>query len=586
MPPFQVPPSRFLTYALVSALLSLSQAARAQEPFDVLLVGGKVLDGSGNPWRYADVALRENRIAAVGNLEDAEAKRRIDISGLTVTPGFIDVHSHADGASGERDGLRASTRERRSAPNLVSQGITTVVVNQDGGSPRSIAQQRSALERLGFGPNVILLVGHNSIRRQVLGERFRRTATQPEIDAMIAMLRRGMTEGAWGISAGLEYVPGRWSNTDELLQLVDALRGSGGVYIVHERASGSDPMWHLPSQHAPNPPTMLDNIRETITIAEQTGVTTIATHIKVRGADYWGTSRQIKELVSAARQRGVELWLDQYPYDTTGSDGDTVLIPPWALEYDRWAAAGTSSSVRRPERDYSALLKGALEDPEFRENLEQDIDREITRRGGADRIFIFEYSDPAEVGKTLAEYAQARELDPVEAAIQLQLEGISSRPGGARLRGFSLSETDIESLAAEPYTLTASDAGVALASEDLPVHARFYGTFPRKIRHYALERGVLRVEDAVRSSTSLPAQVLRLRDRGYVREGMAADLVVFDLERIGDRATFAEPHQYAEGIEWVFVGGRAVVEEARLTGALPGRVLTLGESGHSQPPPW
>ncbi len=550
--------------------------AHAQEPFDLLLVGGKVLDGSGNPSRSADVAVHEGRIAAVGDLRRAEATRRIDITGLTVAPGFIDVHSHADGPNGEKNGLRAPQRERRSAPNLVSQGITTVVVNPDGGSPQSIAQQRASLERLGVGPNVILMVGHNTIRRQALGTRFRRVASPSEVQTMASLLRRGVAEGAWGMTAGLEYVPGRWSDTEELLELVAVLRDTGGVYIVHERASGSDPIWFLPSRDRPSPPTLLDSIQETITIAEHTGVPTVATHIKLRGADYWGNSGAVLDLVSRARQRGVELWLDQYPYDTTGSDGETVLIPPWALEHDRSTTDGTAASSTH---DYAALLRTGLEDDDFRNGIERDIAREITRRGGADRIFITEFPDASEVGQSLADYAQTRELDPVQAAMQLQLDGFADRPGGARLLGYSLSEADVEPFAAQPYTLTASDAGIALSSERRPVHARFYGTFPRKIGHYAVERGLLRVEDAVRSATSLPAQVLRLSDRGQVQEGMAADLVVLDLERVRDRATFAEPHQYAEGIQWVFVGGEAVVEDTHLTGVLPGRVLTLRDSG-------
>ncbi len=559
----------------VTLAITSSGPSIAADGYDLLLVGGRVIDGTGNPWRYADVGITDGRIAAVGRLRGAAADRVVDIAGKIVAPGFIDMHSHADGPGGERSGLRAPDPHKRSAPNLVSQGITTVVVNQDGGSPLSIAAQRRTMEELGIGPNAILLVGHNSIRREVLGPEFRRLATDDEVQRMAAMVRQGVAEGAYGMSAGLEYVPGRWSDTAEVRSLVSTLADTGGVYVVHERASGADPMWYLPSQHEPGPPTMLDNIVETIDIAESTGVPTVATHIKVKGADYWGSSGAIINLMRTARARGVEVWLDQYPYATTGSDGSTVLIPPWALGYDRWGEGVGESSA---DPDFPAALRKALDDDALRADLVRDIRREIARRGGAEQIFIFEYSDPTQVGKSLAQLARERGLDPIKAAIVLQLEGFPTRPGGARLRGFSLAEVDVEALSAEPYTLTASDAGIAVVDEELPVHARYYGTFPRKIRRYAIELGKLSVAEAVRTSTSLPAQVLRLNDRGLVREGLVADLVVFDLDRIRDRATFSEPHQFAEGIDWVLVGGQTVVEAGRLTGALPGRVITLADS--------
>ncbi len=563
--------------ALASVLaIAIGGASLAPQGYDLILAGGRVLDGTGNPWRYADVAIKDGRIVAVGRLSGVAADRVIDVAGKIVAPGFIDMHSHADGPGGERTGLRAPDPHKRSAPNLVSQGITTVVVNQDGGSPLSIAAQRATLEELGTGPNAILLVGHNTIRREVLGSDFRRLATDDEVQRMVAMVRRGVAEGAYGLSAGLEYVPGRWSDTAEVLTLVSALTDTGGVYIVHERDSGADPMWYLPSQHAPGPPTMLDNIVETIHIAESTRVPTVATHIKAKGADYWGSSGAIINLMRTARARGVEVWLDQYPYATTGSDGNTVLIPPWALGYDRWGEVGDDGPA---DPDYAAALREVLDNDDSRADLLRDVRREIARRGGAEQIFIFEYSDPTQVGKSLGQLAHERGVDAIEAAILLQLEGFSGRPGGARLRGFSLAEVDVEALSAEPYTLTASDAGIAVVDEELPVHARYYGTFPRKIRRYAIERGMLSVAEAVRTSTSLPAQVLRLDDRGLVRAGLVADLVVFDLDRIRDRATFTEPHQFAEGVEWVLVGGQAVVEEGHLTGALPGRVITLADSG-------
>ncbi len=538
------------------------QAAQAESgAFDVVLLGGRVLDGTGNPWFKADVGIRDGTIARVGDLAGAEAVRVVDVSGLYVVPGFIDIHSHADGGLDAEGPPGSDGARRRAAPNLVAQGVTTVVVNQDGGGAWPIAAQRQRLEDRGHGPNAILMAGHNVIRGLVLGADHRRPATDAEVGRMTTMVERAMEEGAYGLSAGLEYVPGRWSETEELLPLVSAAGAGGGVFIVHERSSGMTPMWFWPSQDEPGPPTMIHTILEDIEIAERTGVTTVATHIKARGADFWGTGRTLIQLIETARERGVPIWADQYPYPTTGTDGNTVLIPSWVF-----ASPDTTESPRD-------RLLAALADPDRGELVRQDIDHEINRRGGPANLLIMDHPDSALVGVTLADLMSEWGADPVDAAIRLQLDGDPDRRGGARIRGFSLSEIDVALFAAEPWTITASDAGIALPG-DGPVHARFYGTFPRKIRRYAMEQEVLSVESAIRSATSLPAQVLGLRDRGQVREGYRADLTVIDLASIQDRATFFEPHQYPDGVEHVLVAGEFVVDGGELTWALPGTVIT------------
>lgn len=541
----------------VALCLLLFQLSAAQPPHDVLIRGGKVVDGSGRPAFEADVAIRDGKIVAVGRVE-GEATRVIDARGKTVVPGFIDLHSHA------AEGLGSDDRRRRAAPNLVSQGVTMVVVNQDGRSPWPIARQREEFTHKGIGPHAALMVGHGRVRQEVMGRDARRAARRDEMERMRALVRQGMEEGAYGLSAGLEYVPGRWSTTEELVALVRQIVPFGGVYVSHERSEGSDPMWYWPSQDRLRPPTLLDAVRETIEIGRKTKATVVASHLKVKGAHYWGTSLAAIQLIEAARKKGVDVWADQYPYDSTGSDGNTVLIPGWAWGEENEASCG---------RDYAAVLRRTLADPLAGMNLKDDIAHEISRRGGAERVIVFEYPDQNWIGKSVAELAGARQVSPVEMAIALQLEGYQNRRGGARLRGFSLSEQDIEAYAAKPWTATASDAGIALP-EDGPVHARFYGTFPRKIRRYALERGILSLEAAVRSATSLPAQILQLPDRGLIREGYHADLVVLELERLRDTATFFEPHQYAEGIAYVLVNGRLVVDDGKLTGALPGTVIS------------
>ena len=555
-------PLRGVLAVLAAVLLAPElRAQSAAERFDVVIINGRVLDGSGNPWFRADVGIRGDRVAAIGDLAGADATHVIDARGRIVAPGFIDIHSHADDntTGGGRRTLRDDDARRRSAPNLVTQGITTVVVNQDGRSPWPIRDQRRTLERLGIGPNALLMIGHGEVRRRALGNDFRRPASAEEIGRMRDMVREGMRDGAFGISAGLEYAPGRWSTTDELVAIVEEIVPARGIYISHERSEGNDPMWYWPSQDQPGPPTLLDAVSETIEIGERTGAIVVASHIKAKGAGYWGSGRAAIQLIESARARGVQVYADQYPYDTSGSDGNTVLIP-------EWATAGGSSFVDN--------LRNVLADTGRAAALRTDIAHEIRRRGGAEKVVIFDYPDSTFIGKTLSELAAARDVNAIEMAIALQLEGFHDRRGGARVRGFSLSEIDIEMYAAKPWVATATDGGIALPEDGPGTHARYYGTFPRKIRQYALDRGVITLEDAVRSSTALPAQILGLTDRGLLRPGVCADIVVFDPARIRDKSTFFEPHQYAEGIDWVLINGQPVVEDGRPNGALPGRVIT------------
>lgn len=541
----------------------------APEPFDLLLTGGRVIDGTGNPWLYADVGVRDGRIVAVGRLEGATARRVIDVRGKVVAPGFIDLHSHADDALRRYSGLRNEDPRRRAAPNLVMQGITTVVVNQDGRSPWPIAQQRAQLERDGIGPNAVLLVGHGTVRRLVMGTDVRRPATPEEVAAMAQLVQQGLEEGAAGLSAGLEYVPGRWSTTDELVALVEELVPYGGLYIAHQRSEGADPMWYWPTQDSLGAPTLIDAVLETIAIGERTGATVVASHLKAKGAHYWGMSHTIINLIEQARARGVSVWGDQYPYNTSGTDGNTVLLPDWALSVDRWNAGGED----RQKANYTARLQQALARPDTAALVRRDVAHEIRRRGGAEQIVVLEHPNPDFVGQSLADLAVARGIPPVEMAFVLQAEGDPMRRGGGRLRGFSMAEQDVVTYATRPWMATVTDGGIALPG-DQAVHPRFYGAFPRKIHRYAVEQGLLSVADAVRSATSLPAQILGLRDRGLVREGLRADLVVLDLARLQDHATVFEPHQYPSGVDYVFVGGTAVVENGAPTYALPGQVLT------------
>jgi N-acyl-D-amino-acid deacylase len=552
----------FLVVAALSTLAATQPAAR----YDLLIRNGRVLDGTGNPWFPADIAIQGGRIVAVGALPNAQAARVIDATGKYVTPGFIDIHSHADDGSSPRGGLRDPDSQVRAAPNLVSQGITTVVVNQDGRSPWPITEQRALIEKGGIGINAMLMVGHGTVRRRVMGDDTRRPARPDEIAKMRGLVQQALQEGAVGMSAGLEYEPGRWSTTDEVVELAKELPAFGGVYISHERSEGSDPLWYVPSQDGPTAPTLLDAVRETIEIGEKSGARVVASHLKAKGEHYWGSSAAAVTLIQRARDRGVDVWADQYPYPTSGTDGSTVLIPSWATR-------PPGANTNQPPTDRATMLKRVLGDPPTAKLVRSDIAHEIRRRGGADNIIVFDFTDKSLYGKTLNEIARLWKLDPVEAAIRIQMEGLPNRNGGARMRGFSMSEFDMEHIAKQPWVATSTDGGIALPADGPSTHARFYGSFTRKIRHYALDRGAITLEHAIRAATSLPARIMRLTDRGLIREGMAADLVVFDLATIRDKATFFEPHQHSEGVEHVLVNGVAVLDAGKLTQALPGKVL-------------
>lgn len=573
--------ARALPLALAVALLltllagaALPGPAVAQDrgPFDLLVRGGRVLDGTGNPWFRADIGVRDGRIVAVGLLEDATADRVIDATGRYVSPGFIDIHSHADDGSADigEATIRTDSLHRKAAPNVVSQGVTTVVVNHDGRSPWPIRDQRTLLERQGVGPNVMLMVGHGTVRRRVLGEDYQRPSTDTEVAEMRALVRQALEEGAVGMSAGLEYTPGRWSTTEEVARLAEELVPYDGVYISHERSEGADPMWFWPSQDQPGPPTLQDAILETIEIGRHSGARVVASHIKAKGAHFWGSSASAIQLIERARAEGVRVFADQYPYATSGSDGNTVLIPRWATA----PPPGTEGDGPGP----AEMLRRNLADQERSAMIRRDVAHEIRRRGGADRVVVFEYPREAWVGKNLQEIADERNVDAVQMAIDLALEGDPERRGGGRLRGFSMSEADVENYAAQPWVATASDGGIAIP-DDGSVHPRYYGTFPRKIRHYAMTAGALSVEAAIRSQTSLPARIMGLQDRGEIRVGNWADLVVFDMETIADEATFFDPHRHAAGIDHVFVNGEAVVENGEILYRLPGKVVTSRRGG-------
>jgi N-acyl-D-amino-acid deacylase len=518
---------------LVCALAIMAATAQSAPPYDLLIVNGRLLDGTREEPLAATLAIRDGRIAAIGGPDRAPARTRIDARGMLVTPGFIDVHSH--GAEGLlRDGLAQ-------ARPLLAQGITTIVANPDGGGPVDLDAQREGLTARGIGPNVALLIGHGSVRRAVMGTAAR-APTGDELDRMCALVDRAMEAGAFGLSSGLFYTPGRYATTDEVIALARRVAPRRGVYTSHIRDESSYGQGFLAS------------VDEVIRIAREAGVTGIVSHMKALGPDTWGQPSEAIRRIEAARGAGVRIAADQYPYDASSTSLDAALLPGWALDGDR------------------ETVRARLGDPGVRERLLRDMADNLRRRGGADAIQIAHHApDRSLEGRTLAQVAAARGggeavADPRVTALDLM------RAGPVSIVSFNMHEDDIAAIMRQPWTMTSSDGGLVAADEGVP-HPRNYGAFPRKLARYVRDRRVVTLPAAVRSMTTLPADLFGLADRGRLVEGAVADVLVFDPETIQDEATYADPHRLASGMAWVIVNGVAVIERGRFTEARPGQVL-------------
>jgi N-acyl-D-aspartate/D-glutamate deacylase len=411
-----------------------------------------------------------------------------------------------------------------------------VLVNPDGGGPVDLEAQREALLRDGLGVNVGQMVGHGSIRRQIMGMEDR-LATPAELEAMKRLLREALQQGAWGFSAGPFYTPGSYSDTHEHVELGKVAARFNVPYQSHVRDESDYSVGVIAA------------VEEVITVAREAGIPGVFTHAKVLGPNVWGFSQAIVHRVERARAEGVEVWADQYPYPASATSLASALLP-------RWSQAGGGDSLQARLADPMTLARIRVE---MRENL--------ARRGGADRIrFSRHRPDPSIEGRFLSELAVQRGMDPIDVSIHLLEEGSPS------ILSYNMHARDIATLMTQPWTMTASDGSLPRWMVGVP-HPRAYGAFPRKIRHYALDEGVVGLAFAIRSMTSLPALVYRIPDRGLVKEGLAADLVVFDLATLRDHATFTEPHQLSEGMVHVFVNGEAAIRNREFTGVLAGKVL-------------
>jgi len=518
-------------------LLSLQIGFAQQVRYDYLLRHARIVDGSGAGWFTGAVAIAGDRIAAVGLLPSHTANAVIDVAGLTLTPGFIDTHSHS----------RQAIFEVPSAENLIRQGITTLIEGPDGSSPIPLKPFLTKLGATKIGINFGAMAGHGSIRSAVMGSK-NRVATAAELEQMRVLMAQAMRDGAFGLSTGLFYVPGNYAPTEEVIELARVAGEMGGIHTSHMRDEAAE---------------ILASVRETIRIGEEGKLPTQITHHKVMGGPNWGRSVETLKLVEEARARGVDVTIDQYPY-TASSTGIAALMPQWALA------------------DGPAAVKERLGAPETRARIKAVIaDRIATDRGAGDpkNIQIANCSwDASLAGKTLADITAARGVAvTIDNAADTAMDLVGK--GGCSAIYHAINEADVERILRYPHTMIASDGGVIVFGAGVP-HPRNYGTFARVLARYVRERKTIPLEEAIRKMTSLPGGRFHIYDRGLLRPGMKADLVVFDPASVRDAAEFGKPHQYAEGFAHVFVNGRPVLKDGKMTGERPGRVLLGPGVGH------
>lgn len=532
------PIRRALALVLLPAVLAACAGTEAEteEGWDVLLRGGMVIDGTGAPGEVADVAISGDRIVRVSpDLDPADAARVIDVSDQVVAPGFVDLHAHLN-----------TLPMQPGARSHLAQGVTTALGAPDGGGFWPFGERLAEIEEMGVGMNLAYLVGHNRVRRTVMGLEAR-APTGDELARMRGMVAQAMDEGAWGISTGLKYLPGAFSEVDEVVALSESAAEAGGFYTSHLREEGLG---------------LLEGVSEAIEIGRRANIPVVLTHHKVVGQPMWGASTTTLAMVDSARAAGVDVMIDQYPY-TASYTGCDILIPAWARE------GGDDDFLAR------------VDDPALRDSILDGIAYNIVTDRGANDLSRVQFAivgwDTSLEGRTLADLAAREGVEPTpENGARLLVDVV--RNGGASCIFHAMDQGDVDAIMAHPQTMIASDGRLTEPGIGHP-HPRWYGTFPRVLGVYVRERGVLDLETAIHKMTAMPARRMGLADRGEVREGWVADLVVFDPERVIDRATFEDPHQYPEGISWVFVNGVAQIDDGEYMDLRPGRVLRKPAGG-------
>jgi len=508
---------------VLGGMVSLGRA----ETFDVLIRGGKLLDGTGSPWRYADVGINGNRITAVGVIPaDVTAKKNVDATGCYVSPGYIDPHSHASEALVEdsRAGVRA----------LIAQGITTAVINPDGGGPPDLVPQLKLITKSRPGVNVVPMIGHNIARVTAMGYD-ERDPGPAEMATMEKVVRDGMIAGAWGLSDGLFYAPANHSKTEEVIECAKVAAEFHGYYTAHVR---DDADYNVGAVGA---------VDEVIRIAREAKLPGVVTHIKTMGPRAKGLGAEMIKHIEAARMEGLEIWADEHPYLASQSSLVAYLVPEWAQN------GGNVAIIKR------------LGDGEVVHGIEENL----IRRGGAELIQIASYpTNPKLEGKRLSAIAKERGIDATEAAIALFKES----GGRVGVVSFTMNEVDSDAFMKQPWTMTDTDGGAPVFGVGVP-HPRTYGAFPQKIRRDVIERKIITLEQAIHAGTGLTAGMHGLKDRGVIREGAFADVLVFDLDKVKDTATYEKPHSYAEGMNYVFVNGVAAIDAGKFLDARAGQIL-------------
>lgn len=526
--------------------------------YDLIIENGRIVDGTGNPWYLADIAVKDGHIAKIGRLQGQTAVRKINAQGLVVAPGFIDMHCHSDAL------LFVTPREE----GKVLQGVTTETIGNCGMSATPVSDQNLELLKKytnsifagiplawdwhGFGEfldrveeqgsitNIASLVGHGTVRIAVMG--FENREPDPrELAAMKQLVGAAMDEGAFGLSSGLIYPPGLFSKTPEMIELCKVIAAKGGVYTTHMRGETD---------------AVIDSVQESIDVGEQSGVSVEISHHKTAGRDNWGKSRQTLAMVEAARQRGVDVTCDVYPY-VAASTMLGALLPPWVHE------GGVDKLLER------------LQVPENRARIRQEMVDGVpgwenyVKASGWDNIIIASCPGNKDYeGKSIAEIAALRQIEGAEAVFELMVE----EKADVLMVVFMMCEEDVTYIIQHPNVMVASDA---IPSPGKP-HPRYYGTFPRVLGKYVRKDQAITLPEAIRKISSMPAQKLGLQDRGLLKEGMFADITVFDEAVVEDQATFMNPQQYAAGIEYVIVNGQIAVEHGKYIGTLAGKVLRKG----------
>ncbi len=519
------------TFFTLILFLLIACSGPKEVEFDVLIVNGQVADGSGQDLFKADVGIKDGVIVSMGKLADRSATNTIDATNYIVSPGFIDVHGH----------IERSVLERPEATNLVRDGVTSMVTGNCGGSRPILSEFWQEIESNGVSLNVASLIGHNTVRREIMGNE-NREPTAEELEAMKAMVATAMEDGAVGLSTGLLYLPGMYAKTDEIIELAKVIAPYQGIYASHIRYQ----------DHR-----VFESIAETVEIGRQAEVPVQVSHIKIKGKNSWGRSSEMLEDLNGYREEGIAVTIDQYPY-TAASTGLSVSLP-------RWVQAGGRDS-----------LTARLKDEAIRGRVKLDMLQMLAAELGFEDYSYAVVSNcrwnPDYNGKSIPEVAI---MEGRTNALDDQLETIlEMMEHGERIQMIYhfMGEEDVRTLMQSPLTMIASDGGIQEFGQGNP-HPRSYGTNARVLGRYVREMGLLTLEEAIHKMTALPAKTFNLLDRGKIEEGMVADVVVFDPGRVNDEATFENPHAYSVGIDYVLVNGQLVIARGKHTGSKPGQVL-------------